>query len=75
MTTEELKAEAKKQGYGIHKLQPYVPIKRCKCGKKPMLQTSISGAKKYVCANCGLHTSWYKSDKAARLAWNGLVQS
>lgn len=72
MTLEELKEEAKRQGYGIHKLQPYIPIKKCRCGAKPHRIISIGNQDKYVC-DCGIKTEWCRSDKEARMRWNEVV--
>lgn len=74
MTFEELKEEAKKQGYGLHKLQPYVGLVKCPtCGKKPEPWVSIVGRRRYEC-RCGKSTGYYKGDKKARAAWNELVK-
>ena len=73
MTLDELKAEAKKQGYGLHQLQPYVPIRRCRCGRKPHRLMSIGGHDMYKC-DCGLKTGWQRSDKEARKVWNKMME-
>lgn len=73
MTLDELKAEAKRQGYGLHKLQPYVPLLRCRCGRKPAWYRSIGNHIKYACM-CGKETEWCRSDKEARKVWNKMME-
>lgn len=74
MTLEELKEEAKRQGYGLHKIQAYIGIVKCPaCGKRPKAKVSIGNQTRYEC-ECGKSTGWYKSDKKARAAWNELIK-
>ena len=70
MTFEELKAEAKKQGYKLTKEIKYEKLQKC-CGKCPQQEISINPkGKYYYCKNCGkkgeIANSWYQ----ARINWN-----
>ena len=74
MTLEELQAEAKRQGYGLHKLQPYVPLLKCpQCGSRPWKKVSkLTNKPMYKC-KC-MDTGWCKGDRYARLKWNEMVE-
>lgn len=71
MTFEELKEEAKRQGYKLIKDQPYVPLKRCPiCGKKPSeWVNAANGFHSFMC-DCERTMNWKKSERMARIAWN-----
>lgn len=73
MTFEELKAEAKKQGYNLIKKQKYIALKKCpKCNKKPHhVYYTVSKMFGYGC-DCYV-TKPCKTDREARIAWNDLV--
>ncbi len=75
MTLEELKEEARKQGYCLQKLPKYIPLKRCPvCNHKPIKYNSLATNKpKYVC-DCGTDTGWCKSINAAREKWNQMME-
>ena len=74
MTFEELKEEAKRQGYSLIKIQKYIALKKCpKCNKKPQygyypsLNMNGYGCECYEAKPC-------KTDREARIAWNDLVE-
>ncbi len=75
MTIEELKAEAKRQGYSLIKKQPYIALKKCpKCGKKPVLWVrSLDGKHKCDC-DCVWIIEWQKTERQARIAWNEAIE-
>lgn len=74
MTFEELKAEAKRQGYGLIKKRQYIGLQKCPiCGKKPQQWISgVTGKTRYKC-ECGDATEWCSADWRAREAWNEAV--
>ena len=76
MTIEELKAEAKRQGYSLVKKQPYIALKKCpKCGNKPVLWVrTIDDKQKYDC-DCVWIVEWQKTDRQARVAWNEAIEN
>ena len=76
MTLEELKAEAKKQGYSLVKRPTYVPLKKCcNCQSKSHLRQFNDGFWKYwKCVKCGLTARGSSTDKKARENWNVAVQ-
>lgn len=70
MTYEELKAEAKAQGYKLVKAQKYVPLFNCPvCGEHPKLWHR-GDEESYQCRECGVEGPWKDSERQARLAWN-----
>lgn len=73
MTLEELKAEAKRQGYSLIKKQPYIATKKCPiCGKKPGCW--ISGKGYLFECDCDRDIEWAKSNRQARIAWNKAIE-
>ena len=75
MTLEELKAEAKAQGYRLIKIQPYIRIMPCKCGTKRINHWYYSNKGEfYKCPNCGLEAPLGKNDREARKLWNQMVE-
>lgn len=75
MTIEELKAEAKRQGYSLIKKQPYIALKKCpKCGKTPLIWfRNIDNKKQYMC-DCDRVIKWQKTERQARIAWNEEIE-
>ena len=78
MTYEELKREAKRQGYKLVKIQE--PVKRlpCKCGRKRLQvwTTKCDDGKWgnfFKCLNCGLESEPGKTNREAILNWNKKV--
>ena len=73
MTLDEIKAEAKKQGYRLVKIKPYIKLKPCKCGRK-LLETWFGpDGVYYVCPQCGRKGEHGKTDRDARILWNRSV--
>ena len=75
MTFEELKAEAKRQGYNLVKKPTYIPLKPCVCGAKLSVKAkwTIYG-NAYKCIKCGLESTPSKTQKGAREYWNFKVE-
>lgn len=73
MTFEELKEEAKKQGYNLTKIQKYIALKKCpKCNGKP--QYGYHTTLRMIGYGCYCYEAKLcKTDKEARIAWNDLV--
>ena len=74
MTLEELKAEAKRQGYKLIKAtRPR--FERCLCGHNVHQWCSRRGMEKMVyCKHCGLYGPWAKkSHNAVIEAWNAMI--
>lgn len=75
MTLEELREEAKKQGYKLTKKIKYEKLQKC-CGKFPQQELTINpNGKYYYCKHCGrkgkIANSWYQ----ARINWNKGVEN
>lgn len=68
---ESLKAEAKRQGYNLIKMQKYVPHIRCQCGQKPSLWSTREGYQ-IKCEDCKKKTFVYKKQRDAWIDWNEL---
>ena len=76
MTLEELKVEAKNQGYKLVKDAPYEKFLPCKCGHNRRKRRCgfYSGSGKglyvrYVCTKCGYYVDG-KTEKEAKHNWN-----
>lgn len=77
MTFEELKVEAKKQGYKLIKDEPYIPFKPCVCGCNRRSEWHVAdlfGSIKYECQNCG-RTATGKNKKEAKQNWNEMMRN
>ena len=73
LTLEELKAEAKRQGYKLIK-SDRPRFERCLCGHN--VRQWISGPEGWAvyCKHCGLESSWVKGGNAAVIeAWNAMI--
>ena len=73
MTLEELKAEAKRQGYKLIK-DKHPRFERCLCGHN--VHQWVSGPKGWAvyCKHCGLYGPWAKkSHNAVIVAWNAMI--
>lgn len=75
MTVEELKAEAKRQGFNLVKKPTYISLKPCVCGAKLSVKAkwTIYG-NAYKCIKCGLESNPTKTQKGARRSWNETVE-
>ena len=73
MTYEELKAEAKRQGYKLIKDRPYVKFEPCTCGcnRRTTHYHYICGIRSvvYECNKCGKEAEG-ASEREAKLNWN-----
>lgn len=73
MTLEELKAEAKRQGYKLIKAKR-PRFETCLCGHN--VHQWVSGPKGWAvyCKHCGLYGPWAKkSHNAVIVAWNTMI--
>ena len=71
MTLEELKAEAKKQGYRLTKIKKYQSLKRCNCGNRPVLWNSdCPKGFFYWCENCDTKSPIATGASQAKKLWN-----
>lgn len=73
MTLEELKAEAKRQGYKLIK-DKHPRFERCLCGHN--VHQWVSGPEGWAvyCKHCGLESPWAKkSHNAVIVAWNAMI--
>ena len=70
MTFEELKAEAKRQGYNLIKKKERIKLLPCTCGnKRPELWFKYEGGY-YRCQKCGNESTCGFSKNEAKLNWN-----
>ena len=81
MTFEELKEEAKRQGYKLIKDTGYIKFKPCICGcdRRSLvstinLTTGISG-EFYECTNCSMRGPIGKNEKEAKRLWNEMIEN
>ena len=73
MTLEELKAEAKRQGYKLIKAKR-PRFEQCLCGYN--VHQWVSGPEGWAvyCKHCGLHGPWAKKSHSAVVeAWNKMI--
>ena len=73
LTLQELKAEAKRQGYKLIKAKR-PRFERCLCGHN--VYQWVSGPKGWAvyCKHCGLYGPWAKkSHNAVIVAWNAMI--
>ena len=72
MSYEELKEEAKRQGYKLIKKQPYIRKLPCVCGRKR--QTLWFGSLGYFYAcECGRRSVGASTEKKAKIEWNEMI--
>lgn len=75
MTLDELKAEAKAQGYKLVKFQPYIRISPCPCGRKQIERWYYPGDGIFLkCPVCGRKGPLGRNEREARIKWNEEVQ-
>lgn len=70
MTLDELKAEAKAQGYRLVKITPYVKLKPCLCGRKLLETWYGPDGEFYKCPTCEHRGEAGKTNRDARIKWN-----
>lgn len=78
MTFEELKAEAKAQGYKLVKETPYIRQLPCICGAKNTIcwYVSGSGGKSFLeCKKCGFKGGTGITQREIKIAWNEAVEN
>lgn len=74
MTLEELKAEAKHQGYKLIK-DKHPRFERCLCGHNVHQWCSRASMEQMVyCKHCGLESPWVRGGNAKVIeAWNAMI--
>lgn len=81
MTLEELKAEAKAQGYKLVKNNPRPKLLKCTCGGKDFSkwtrpkEDGFSFEWKIECRECGKASGWADSERKAIEKWNEMIES
>lgn len=74
MTLEELKTEAKRQGYKIIKAKT-PRFERCLCGHNVHQWVSGPEGRAVYCKHCGLESPWVQGgESAVREAWNEMIR-
>lgn len=74
LTLDELKAEAKRQGYKLIKDNPIPKFNPCICGANHRTEwKNTRGAYCYECMECGRTSSWGDNRREARENWNRMV--
>ena len=74
MTLDELKVEAKKQGYRLVKIPERITLLSCPvCGSKKTSQWYGYFGRFYRCDNCNFAGSSAKTIREARKKWNDAV--
>ena len=75
MTLEELKAEAKRQGYKLIK-DENIRLEPCLCGGTRREWWSGPDGVKVVCLRCGLESPWVprcEGKNGVKKAWNAMI--
>ena len=80
MTYEELKEEAKRQGYKLIKENPMPKLLPCPCGGQRRVHLRHGfpyGVRDhcYECIKCGRVSEWGKTEREAREEWNRMVEN
>ena len=73
MTLDELKAEAKRQGYKLIKDNPMPKMIPCICGSKGRILWSCAEGWYFECVGCGRMAKPGKTKRKARDEWNRMV--
>lgn len=73
MTYEELKAEAKAQGYNLVKAKPYTRMLPCTCGSKRRSLWHCPKGNYLVCNRCGKRSRLGINERQAREFWNEMI--
>lgn len=75
MTLEELKTEAKRQGYGLIKKNPLPKKLPCVCGRKLLEEWWVMRKGwAYKCPECGRMADAGETEREARELWNEAVK-
>ena len=74
MTYDELKAEAKRQGYKLIKQTPYIRFESCVCGRKYPVLWFGHDSNFYKCPNCNKTAPGAQTEREARLNWNNYMK-
>ena len=75
MTLEELKAEAKRQGYKLIKAKT-PRFERCLCGHNVHQWCNGPEGWMVYCKHCGLNSPWAAKNKTAVIeAWNEMIRA
>ena len=76
MTLEELKEEARKQGYNLIPIKKYVKLAPCTCGRKRIEEWYAVDIHmwQYKCPNCGLTGYPGVTHDKAKIGWNKKVE-
>lgn len=81
MTLEELKAEAKAQGYKLIKDNPKPKLLKCTCGRKNFgkwtrpKEDGFGFEWNIECRKCGKASGWADSERKAIEKWNEMIES
>ena len=76
LSDEELVAEAKRRGYQIHKKPETIKLMPCVCGRNQRITWYKGrGMYDYQCKRCGLTSPEAKGEKAAKIAWNEMIEA
>ena len=76
MTYEELKAEAKRQGYKLIKIPEKIVFSNCICGagqRKRHHYYTTGNEQFYECRECGFRSPSAKTQRQAKINWNKAV--
>ena len=73
MTLDELKAEAKRQGYKLIKDNPMPKLLPCICGSKHRILWSCAEGLYFECGGCGRTACPGRTERKARENWNRMV--
>ena len=73
MKLEELEVEAKKLGYRLVKIKPYVTLLPCTCGCKRRWRWYSPTTVIIECQKCG-KSAYGRNEQEARINWNKKIQ-
>ncbi|MBQ2099491.1 MAG: hypothetical protein II477_00305, partial [Lachnospiraceae bacterium] len=73
MTLDELKAEAKRQGYKLIKDNPMPKLIPCICGSKRRIMWHYADGWYFECDKCGRTAYPGRTERKARENWNRMV--
>ena len=73
MTFEELKQEAKRQGYNLTKAEPYIRFMPCTCGFNRRRVCHSPEGYEFECMRCGKTGGIGATEKQAKQFWNEMI--